>query len=344
MSTEFTTPDVENFFDTDTRNQIILAYSERRQALGQSAVSAVADGEDAVDASGSGTAFDTIQKWIIDNCGSFCAPTYSSGDFDGDAAITTITTLATAAGKSNFQYFCETICTGTNLASWGFRYISTSGGSATSPDSTRKATGGDYPGTHLIADLQTAFSKLIVYPVDFTWDNDALANNYSAGTNEDGLGEGDAVWATAKTNAAADDNPQLDANQSPFKYTSGFLELGPSNTEQFYATWVAQENYPLYNTAKAYEINGDIDFYIYPNKGSNDVYFDYGTGYSANLYNHIGSAVSISNGDNFGALVGSITAPATTDWSVEPSLDQQTYKGWETITPKAVIIGDFTNA
>ena len=154
MTTPFTT--ISNAGATDLQslsllNELQLAYSERRQALGQSAAAPLAAGADLQAAS----LWSTWQSWIESHVGSwadYTAGTPSPGNYTGLTAIPwlTLAQLRTLAG----------------LPSGGFRRVQGASWPADWTSNTDPAytfgtcQAGDIIGPWLWVDLQRAFSVL----------------------------------------------------------------------------------------------------------------------------------------------------------------------------------------
>ena len=338
MSSPFTTPDVQNFFDTTTRNEIILAYSERRQALGQAAVSPETDGGDAVDASGSDTSFATMQGWLLVNSGSF-VPLHASGDYDGETDIKTIAELAVAAGQSLDQYFCETICAGTTLAN-GFRYVATSGGSPLNPASySRVATGGDYSGTHLIEDLHAGFSKLGAVKGTEGWSANGTTN-YRYGQSSSFV---EIVFNPDTTDDAEANEITASSNNQPLSYTRGEGQSGDDTT--FLAEYYARSAYATVNLSSVFN-NATVDIYAKVDNAENadsNTFDDNGSGLTEDA-THFAWLDTFNAGSSFPkistTLIGNNDMPA---WCSEPAADSSESLGWTLAEVQFVIILDFTN-
>lgn len=204
MSTPFTT--CTNAIDflqhPDRMNEVQLAYSERRQALGQSSQSPLATNTDVQAAS----LFSSWQSWIESNCTSFID--HVNGPLNGDSTDFLYFTLATfrAAAGLNADGFRRT----TDLENWLYG----------------TAQGDDYAGCWLIEDIHKTFSTLKWTGKNITWDNNGEDNR------EYGWGRSDCwggvQWELAQSRAETDyeDSDPTSLNSSPRYNSSGWYNAG----------------------------------------------------------------------------------------------------------------------
>ncbi len=181
MSTPFTpVASWDHAQDRARGNELVLAYSERRQALGQSAISLLTEGANAQDP----TLWRAIQEWIDANYTSFVD--HVSGPLtpakDG-LLFWTSATFPAAAGLHADGWRRATEWDGVNDPAWSYGTIQS----------------GDIRGPWVFEDLQKAFSMLLcAEEIGFDWEHELrYADSGYVGTCEDALALALGGWTSS---------------------------------------------------------------------------------------------------------------------------------------------------
>lgn len=320
MSTAFTTLTTgENALSLSMANEIVLAYSERRQVLGQSVVSALTAGTSAQDK----TLWLAMQVWCEANCTSFID--HVSGPLNPDG--------------TNFLYF--------TLATWRAVAGLNASGYRRSTDGTTMLYGniqaGDVWGKWTFEDLQKGFGALKWIKPILSWVDGNSASVYltpdPALTWEEVKAIAEAAWSCGGTASAPCAYTEGD------KYYSGGTPLywlvwaGSGSGKPRCTTIVVPHIACLYIRGKVYK--------RWPGATYDPVYDDNGSGIteSASYYLKETSAEEIETTWT-GALIGTSCASFPT-WCINPedywTLHTYPWRGY--ISDSGVVIKyNFTNA
>ena len=193
-------------------NEIVLAYSERRQAIGQGAVSALSAGGNAQDK----TQWLAMQNWLEANCVSFID--HVNGPFKNGAFLYfTLATWQASAGLNVSAVDGESFRRRINPSD---------------ANSYGHITVGDCRGDWCFEDLQDGFSAL----KKSTLTPEATGSLYagsSAGSS----------WSAAKSAAESDFKYRYDYSSLPYSYTQGQYN-SPTSFEAAATSIRAIFNYP----------------------------------------------------------------------------------------------------
>lgn len=326
MSAAFTHPDDwTSAVDRTAANEIVLAYSERRQAIGQSAVSALAAGANAQDTD----FWRGIQEWIEANLASWCD--HVNGPLNG-------------AGTEVLAFTSATFRAAAGLNASGFRR---------STDGSTFAYGtiqsGDVRGPWIFEDLQKAFSVLLWTKATGIWNVSAKKRGeYYFKEDVPGTMPN---WATIKANTESDWG---DFDEDPVLSLRGYTTAAATKDDGDDVIQTRAERVsgsPAINPWSG--VDRSVDFYV---AGSIPTGFGWVVPDEDWTYDDNGaevdegpgltliSTVAASQSALVGDAIGDSSVPT---WCDEPPSFNYEYigRGWKTDgLPRAVVKWDFTNA